>query len=335
MAAATSVPAFVCIPCDDPSIRPAPTALLSLAEVVEEETRAPPKNPRRINLIPGRRGKQKHTGGITQRSVTRPRAPQPVPQWPPDYPRRKLRVLDLCCGTKSVEHALRGLCGPDRIPNKKRRGVYRDRYEYVSLDIEPRWKPSLLGSVLRWKDKLASMNPEYTHPGYWDVIWASPPCAKFSRTQGGGATPEEIALAAKLVKACREAIEELAPAAWYLENSWNALRHHPVVRGLPAPIRLSYCIYGTPYQKDTMLYTNVPGLVLETCRVGHTCVWKKQGHVRHRDVSQGGPSLHKKKKRRYNGTPREEAYVVPGRLMDVLMSGAVRLAISDLRSGRR
>lgn len=328
-----------CIPGDDPSIRPARTALLSLAEVAEEDTLAPPKTPRLaprktprgVNLIPRRRGKQK-VAGIMQSSVTGLRAREPAPEWPPRYPARKLRVLDLCCGTKSVERCLRALCSPDSIPKKRR--ARRDRYEYVSLDIEGQWTPSILGSVVNWRTHLASMNPQYIRPGYWDVIWASPPCAKFSRAKAGRATPAEISHSAKLVKACRQAIDELAPSAWYLENSMNALRHHRVVKGLPAPIIVSYCMYGTAYRKDTMLYTNVPGLQLDKCRVGHLCQWRKQGYAKHSRTAQWGASWHKEK-RRNNGTPREEAYMVPLRLMDILMSGALQLAISDLRSGRR
>ena len=64
------------------------------------------------------------------------------------------RMLDLFTGTGSVAQAFRS------------RG-----YAVTTLDLDPRAAPDILADVLQW---------DYTTypPGYFDVIFAAPPCTE-------------------------------------------------------------------------------------------------------------------------------------------------------------
>ena len=61
-------------------------------------------------------------------------------------------MLDLFCGTGSVGDVFRA-----------------EGYEVISLDIEPKYKPTIVCDILQWDYK--STYP----PGYFDVIFCCPP----------------------------------------------------------------------------------------------------------------------------------------------------------------
>ena len=63
-----------------------------------------------------------------------------------------LRVLDLFSGTGSVSKAFRA-----------------SGHEVYSLDLDPKFGPSICVNVLEWEFKLLPR-------GFYDVIWASCPC---------------------------------------------------------------------------------------------------------------------------------------------------------------
>eukprot|EP00873_Tetraselmis_striata_P003437 jgi/Tetstr1/423701/TSEL_014335.t1 len=98
-----------------------------------------------------------------------------------------LRVLDSCCGTKSVGSALREKLGDAGL-------------EYVTLDADRKLSPTILFDVREWD--YASAYPR----GYFDVIWASPPCTEYSLAK---TIERNLELADSIAKKCLEIIE------WY------------------------------------------------------------------------------------------------------------------------
>lgn len=72
----------------------------------------------------------------------------------------KLRILELFKGTGSISKVLHHLLG--------------DRFEVVSLDIEPKYQPTICIDIMEWEYKRA-------YPiGYFHFIWASPVCHHYS-----------------------------------------------------------------------------------------------------------------------------------------------------------
>ena len=67
------------------------------------------------------------------------------------------RLLELFCGTKSIGRAFE-VAG----------------WEVVSLDIVSKFEPTILCDIRSW---------DYTlfPPGHFDMVWASPVCAEYSR----------------------------------------------------------------------------------------------------------------------------------------------------------
>ncbi|KAK3285658.1 hypothetical protein CYMTET_6747 [Cymbomonas tetramitiformis] len=135
------------------------------------------------------------------------------------------RILVLFIGTGSVEREFLN-CFPTA--------------SVVTLDSEPTWHPTHVQSILEW-------NHEEYPPGYFDVIWASPPCRQYSqaRTTGG---PPDLPQADKIVRRTLQIIDYLKPKHWFMENPRgrfpNALRLRPMMRRLPPPLVCTYCMYG-------------------------------------------------------------------------------------------
>ncbi|KAK3286792.1 hypothetical protein CYMTET_5675 [Cymbomonas tetramitiformis] len=126
------------------------------------------------------------------------------------------RILVLFSGTGSVEREFLG-CFPTAT--------------VVTLDSVAAWQPTHVSDIRQWDYR------QYL-PGYFDVIWASPPCTQYSqaRTTGG---PPDLATADACVQRTLQINEYLKPQHWFLENPRgrypNALRLRPFMRDLPPP----------------------------------------------------------------------------------------------------
>ena len=139
-----------------------------------------------------------------------------------------MRLLELFSGTNSVGKEFPG--------------------EVVSLDIVGR--PTHNTDILKF---------DYTiyPPGHFDMIWVSPPCTQYSTARVRANTPRDFIGADKLVHQAIQIIQYFKPEFWFIENPWSGLlRRRSVVSTLPTPKKVSYCMYGMPYQKHTAIWTN-------------------------------------------------------------------------------
>lgn len=218
-----------------------------------------------------------------------------------------IRVLDLCCGTKSVERTLRRVFEGHDI-------------RYVGVDFDPSHSPTVLADVRAW-DWRTELPPLLGGPP--DIVWASPPCTQYSvaRTRG---PPRDLELADSIVEACLRIINDLSPRLWFLENPASgkfALRTRPLMQPYEARRRAcSYCRYGFAYRKHTDIWTNA-AVALKACSHGDPCehiAGRPAGDRRHPVCAQGGehgPS----RPPGQAGLPRLQAYAVPHDLMRELL----------------
>ena len=138
------------------------------------------------------------------------------------------RVLELFSGTGSVGNVA------------KKMG-----YDVVSLDVT--FPSTHECDIMKWKYK---MYP----PGYFHVVWASPPCTEFSFAKTVGV--RDFAGALRLVKRSLDIIAYFKPKWYVVENPVGYLRQMPIMKMRTDRKTVSYCKYGFKYRKNTDLWTN-------------------------------------------------------------------------------
>ena len=186
------------------------------------------------------------------------------------HPPPAMRILDLCCGTESIGKALQRIF-PDQ------------RYEYVTVDVDPKFQPTIVADM-RDIDPAALWKP-----GEFDIVWASPPCTEYSRAKTTGV--RDLATADAVVKGCIATIEHLQPRVWAIENPGSGmLRKRDFMQSMePFRHECTYCKYGKRYRKLTDIWTNREGLVLERCCAAMPCPHLVNGC--HPETAQKGPSV--------------------------------------------
>ena len=254
-------------------------------------------------------------------------------RFPPPCLGRKLRVLDLCSGTGSVERALLKLIMPDvraKHRSKHRRGFIYESIDSVSSgDIAP----TIQGDVRQWHALLEAKNPKYVSQDpavwKWDIVFASPPCEMFSFANKN-VTRKQERDALEVVQACLDCVRLLRPTVYFIENSYGRLwktklmepyRHQMYV--------VSHCRYGASYRKHTCVWSSIRGMRLLRCASQTPCEWLRQGWLNHNNSAQNGNDPDG----RANGTPREELYRVPGELMRIFVAEAMRVVQEARRRG--
>ena len=145
-----------------------------------------------------------------------------------------MRLLELFSGTGSVRKAV---------------GDQFD--EVVSIDILQKFNPTECCDILNWNYK------KYPS-GYFDAIWASPPCTEYSAVLYG--RPDrirDISGANKIVSKTIEIIEYFKPEKWFIENPQTGLlKDQEILFGVPY-VDVDYCKYGFDYRKRTRIWTNI------------------------------------------------------------------------------
>lgn len=145
-----------------------------------------------------------------------------------------MRLLELFSGTGSVRKAVGHLFD-----------------EIVSIDILQKFNPTECCDILEW---------DYTKypPGYFDVVWASPPCTEYSAVLYGRPTRvRDLTGADAIVKRTLDIIDYIKPVKWFIENPQTGLlKTRDIMTGIPY-VDVDYCKYGYTYRKRTRIWTNV------------------------------------------------------------------------------
>ena len=150
-----------------------------------------------------------------------------------------MKVLELFCGTKSVEKAFHTM-----DPN----------HEVISVDIDKKFKPTILCDIM-------DLDYKQWQPGHFDVVWASPPCTYYSTMQRFSPRSKEfkqqkLEESNEIVKHTLDIIDYLKPKYWFMENpQTGTLKNQEFMQDLPW-VDATYCMYGYDYRKQTRFWTN-------------------------------------------------------------------------------
>lgn len=164
-----------------------------------------------------------------------------------------MRLLELFSGTMSVG-----------------KEAEKMGYEVTSLDINDykgKYIPTHLEDIMEWDYK------QYK-PGYFDVIWSSPPCVNYSNLQfswvgrkkkiNGILTTftkemlyENMDQSDQIILKVFEIFDYFKPKYWFLENPQTShLKKRYMMIGLPY-YDVDYCMYcNWGYRKRTRIWTN-------------------------------------------------------------------------------
>ena len=149
-----------------------------------------------------------------------------------------MRLLELFSGTGSVGRVFRAA-----------------GWETLSVDLDPQAGADVTIDVLEW-DYAAFPR------GHFDCIWASPPCTEYSIARATARRPRNLEVADAIVQRTLDIIAHFACPYWIENPATGLLADRPVMRHLPPPVLVSYCMYGRPFRKNTYLWSDVPFLGL-------------------------------------------------------------------------
>jgi len=165
-----------------------------------------------------------------------------------------VKTLELFCGTKSFSKVASNW-----------------GYETKTLDFEDQFNADFTMDIM---DFDVSMLDGYKP----DIIWASPPCQKFSVASFSAhwfpnrvPKNENTVKAMDMVRKAVKIIEELKPKYFYIENPRAMLRKLDLI---PYPhATVTYCQYGFKNMKPTDIWSNNQDwqLVAKKCKNGMPC----------------------------------------------------------------
>lgn len=164
------------------------------------------------------------------------------------------RMLDLFSGLGGASQAMRE----------------DDKWKVTTVDFEEKFEPDVCADVL-------DLEPE-DFEGDYDLIWASPPCDRFTVAQIGRYWDKEDGLNVprssevveriSLVYHTLFLINRLNPDWWFLENPRAMLRN---IIGKPKAT-ITYCQYGDNKMKPTDLWgKHPPSFPYRKCKSGDNC----------------------------------------------------------------
>ena len=179
-------------------------------------------------------------------------------------------------------------------------------HEVFLVDLDPALKPDLVKNILDCQPSDFPYQP--------DVLWASPPCEKFSvmgigrnwvgRHQDAKPGNDETRIAVEVVLKTLSLIEQLKPKLYYIENLRAMLRTLPFMQALPRRAEVTYCQYGFSYQKPTDIWTNdLAWKSRPPCKAGSPC---------HKEAARGS-------KQGLQNAPKSRRGIVPRQLIEEIL----------------
>ena len=173
-------------------------------------------------------------------------------------------LLELFSGTGSIGRAFRGL-----------------GWRVASVDLDPLAGATITADISQLQAADLPRTP--------DVIWASPPCTKYSLAGcRSKRTTQELEESDQLVRKTLQLVEELGNPPCFIENPFSGdLKRRGLLDHLKMQI-VDYCKYSFPYRKRTAIWTNTewePARAL--CK--HDCWASIDGGRRHAEYAQQGP----------------------------------------------
>ena len=200
-----------------------------------------------------------------------------------------MKLLELFSGTGSIGKVAKKL-----------------HWQVVSLDLK---NADINVDILEWDYR------QYPS-GYFDFVWASPPCIEYSIAKTTGI--RKIDEANKIVLKTLEIIEYFKPMVWFIENPQTGLlKKQEFMNGLPYK-DIDYCKYGMPYRKRTRLWNNLHNwkpraLCMRDCGM-------MDGN-RHKETAQRAPSGRKENwKENYTLFKQNDLYKIPELLVEEIMT---------------
>jgi hypothetical protein len=193
-------------------------------------------------------------------------------------------LLDLFCGTKSLKKPTNSLC-----------------WDYIGLDIEPKFKPDILIDFLDWDYK--TLQP--------DVLWASPDCSVYSMASGSKSFNKHKQPVSDKAKLHLKILDKLKIVInYYLMQNPKLIYfvENPTARMvwfMTDYIRydISYCQYGFDRMKPTTIWSNVIGFTPLKCKKKDNC-----NHIKAPRGSRTGTQ----------GVNKTERYKIPPKLIEEL-----------------
>ncbi len=163
-----------------------------------------------------------------------------------------MKILELFSGTESFSK------------------VARERgHEVFTIDNDPQFKSSLCKDIMDVVPEDIPFKP--------DIIWASPPCQRFSvasiyrHWENGKPKHEGTWESLMVVSKTISLILSLKPRFWIIENPRGMLRKQKMMINLPRDT-ITYCQYGHPCQKPTDLWNNISCWTpRKMCKPGSDC----------------------------------------------------------------
>ena len=197
------------------------------------------------------------------------------------------------------------------------RAFERLGWAVVSVDINPKCKPTLAVDILKWDFTVFTRD-------HFDFVWASPVCTQYSKAKTVGV--RDLEGADKLVSKALEIIQYFG-CSLGMENPQTGLlksRDH-LVKKLPF-VDTTYCKYGYSYRKATRVWSNLVLSLHTPCTLQDPCTaMVGRRHPKTAQQSRRGSDNNDKD----NRCSQKELFSIPEGLCDEIADAAHNHIIND------